>query len=123
MTPQSTNRPVHRQSTNKCPKCGNPLRPSVDVAAREVTEESAQRLYCARCDHQQWATPKEPWNFDIFVRLYNEISFSHGGWKWQPPDPRDAADPLQDAYEQLNFEFHDLKEFAEYRYKADQLWD
>lgn len=112
MTPQSTDRPVHRQSPIKCPKCGNLLRRSVDVAVREVTEESAQSLYCGRCGHEQWAKDKEPWNFKKFVQHYNEIAREQSGWIFDPTEEGHESATLKQRYEGID-DYRTLRQHAQ----------
>lgn len=60
--------------------------------------------------------PREPWNFALFVRHYNEIARERGGWIW--PDEI-SPEKLQGWYEPTTL-WKDLRDFALTRYQMDQ---
>jgi hypothetical protein len=60
--------------------------------------------------------PAEPWDFDVFVRHYNEIAKERGGWVW----PSEIGpDKLRSWYAGGSI-WTDLRDFARTRYQLDQ---
>ena len=62
------------------------------------------------------ASPPEPWNFELFVRHYNEIAKERGGWVW-PGEI--SAEKLQGWYGGAPL-WDGLRDFALTRYQLDQ---
>lgn len=60
--------------------------------------------------------PREPWDYDLFVRHYNEIAKERGGWVW----PKEiSAEKLQGWYVDGSI-WAGLRDFALTRYQLDQ---
>lgn len=116
---QSDQPPFVRVKKVTCPKCRNPLRPSTDVSAREVTEESSQLLYCARCGHEQWAKKKETWNFKKFVEYYNALARDEAGWIFDPTEDGHEPETLKALYEPVD-DYRTLREYARGRFVFEQ---
>ncbi len=60
---------------------------------------------------------KEPWDFDAFVRYYNEIARERSGWNFEPKE--DTNDALKQTYEGVNA-YRSLREYAKHRFVYDQ---
>lgn len=61
---------------------------------------------------------KEPWDFEAFVRCYNERAREFGGWNY---DRSSAATPLlQSWYEEMHWKT--IREFAEAHYMSEQQY-
>lgn len=61
-------------------------------------------------------TPREPWNYELFVRFHDAKSNQIGGW----PYITDEGTPyLQSDYE--NSEFKTIQAFAEFIFRYEQV--
>lgn len=59
----------------------------------------------------------EPWDYDAFVRHYNEIAREHGGWEFDPGGP--SPTKLRGWYEVAGL-WSSLRDFAHVRFELDQ---
>lgn len=62
-------------------------------------------------------TPREGWDYEAFVRAYNEIAREHGGWDFDRGGPTEAQ--LRGWYESTSL-WTSLRDFARTRFQLDQ---
>jgi hypothetical protein len=60
---------------------------------------------------------REPWNFDAFVRHYNEIAAASSGWRF---DGDISEEKLREWYEGAGSLWDSLRDFAKTRFELDQ---
>lgn len=63
------------------------------------------------------AGPREPWDYEAFVRCYDEIAREHGGWMFDRAGP--GPEKLRGWYESTSL-WLSLCDFARTRFQLDQ---
>ncbi len=63
------------------------------------------------------AAQREPWDFEVFVRHYNEIARDHSGWEFDRSGP--SPEKLRAWYEATTL-WSSLRDFARVRFQLDQ---
>lgn len=61
--------------------------------------------------------PQEPWDFDAFVRHYDEIARESAGWRFDGSLPEEK---LRGWYEAAGTLWMSLRDFAKTRFDLDQ---